>query len=212
MRRKANDAMWIAVCDEYVNLPQELRDDLHLDIDAIRARTISEQQQARVKRFVVAYLLSRGKSAFQVHLRLGMNKREIQNIERTILRDPTATTNRQKQVTLMLFRIKEREDALRRHRTKLEAKGEKILLTDRKLIVEIIKTEDQLETTRRKLLGLDAPVQHEIKEKRVATIRLVVHGSREQLQPMLESPNTIDIPSLPVEVANEQDDYFPELD
>jgi hypothetical protein len=205
--------LWNAIVEDYLKLPAELLDDLHLDVEKVKAGRLNGRQEKKVRRFVVAYLLSRGKSPYEIHLRLGLPKAEISAIAKTLRKDPVATTNREKQKTLMLFRIKEREDVLRRHRTALERKGDRILLADRKVINEIIKTEmDQLEGTRRKLLGLDAPVQHEVKQKRVASIRLVVHGSREQLEHMLEQSGVIDVPSLPSPAEDQPDDCFPEIE
>lgn len=210
-RLKANDERWIRIVEEYEKLPKELRDDLGFTAQAVRDRAISTQKQTRIMRFVVGYLLSLGRTTEEIFYRLRIPRQNLSRIMRELRKGSATTTNREKQRLLMLLRIQEKERAIRRLRNRLERKGDGITRYDIMAINELIKTEvKDLEGTRRKLLGLDAPTQHEVKQQKVASIKLVVHGSREQLAPMLEHPNVIDVPSLPAPPPDE-DSPFPEV-
>ena len=96
-------------------------------------------------------------------------------------------------------RTLERLEACRRQRGMMEKSHPEGDFTnaERSTYLQVIKLENDLEASLRKMHAADAPEQVEVKETKTISVSLSIAGTREQLADLLDKPDVIDVPLLP---------------
>ena len=151
----------------------------------------------RVRNLIFSDLVSRGFQEIEVCQRLLIGRKTYLKLVRKCF-DISDVKNLR---SLCHARTLERLGKLRSQRLRMEeisntTKGG-FTNAERSTYLQIIKLENELEASLRKMHGADAPEQVEVKETKTVSVSLEIKGTRDQLSGLLDSPDIIDVPALP---------------
>jgi len=164
---------------------------------AISSGTLAINDAVRIRRAIFADLIAIGVSDAEICKRLALSRKQFE----TLTRECFSISNPQNLRPQFYARAMERLEKLRLQRGEYERKRS-LTNSDRSVYISIIKAENDIEASMRKLLGVDAPEKKEVNEHKHIEFTLTVAGSREQLAPILEIESEFasepSMPEMPV--------------